>query len=194
MVRNFEDRAVPPEAVERILANAQRAPSAGFSQGWAFLVLEEREDTARFWDATFPDDDSDRAGFRWQGLFDAPLIVVPLSHKDAYLDRYAESDKGWADRDETRWPVPYWDIDTGMAALLMLLTAVDEGLGALFFGIFPARMARFREAFGVPEAYTPIGAIAIGHPLPDEPSPSLKRGRRRPQDVIHRARWQGAPR
>ena len=193
MVRNFEDRALPAEAVERILANAQRAPSAGFSQGWAFLVLEGRDETGRFWNATFPDD-SDRAGFRWQGLFDAPLIVVPLSHKAAYLDRYAESDKGWTDRDETRWPVPYWDIDTGMASLLMLLTAVDEGLGALFFGIFPARMERFREAFGVPDAYTPIGAIAIGYPLPDEPSPSLKRGRRDPEDVIHRGRWQGAPR
>jgi hypothetical protein len=35
---------------------------------------------------------------------------------------------------ESHWPVPYWDIDAGMAALLMLLTAVD-GLGACFFGV-----------------------------------------------------------
>lgn len=193
MVRNFADRPLPAATVDRILANAQRAPSAGFSQGWAFLVLEGRDETGRFWDATFPVG-TDRDGFRWQGLFDAPLIVVPLSHKDAYLERYAEPDKGWADRDEARWPVPYWDIDTGMAALLMLLTAVDEGLGALFFGIFPARMAGFRAAFGVPDAYTPIGAIAIGYPLPDEPSPSLTRGRRPSGDVIHRGRWQATPR
>ena len=192
MVRNFQDRSVPPELVERIVDNAQRAPSAGFSQGWAFLVFDGADETARFWDATFPADD--RTTFRWPGLFNAPLIVVPLSHKDAYLDRYAEPDKGWADRDEARWPVPYWDIDTGMAALLMLLTAVDTGLGALFFGIFPKRMAAFRAAFDVPDAYTPIGAIAIGWPAPDEPSPSLKRGKRPPEDVIHRGRWQAAPR
>ena len=186
MVRNFDDRPVPAGVVERILANAQRAPSAGFSQGWAFVVLEGREQTARFWSATFADDAA-RAAFRWQGLFRAPLVVVPLAHKQAYLDRYAEPDKGWTDRDERRWPVPYWDIDAGFAALLMLLTAVDAGLGALFFGIFAPDA--FRAAFGVPDSYTPIGALAIGWPQPDEPSPSLRRGRRPAADVIHRGRW-----
>ncbi|HEX2850471.1 MAG TPA: nitroreductase family protein [Acidimicrobiales bacterium] len=187
MVRSFEDRPLDPGVVDRILANAQRAPSAGFSQGWAFLVLEGREETERFWAATF--DGGDRASFRWQGLFDAPLIVVPLSHKQVYLDRYAAPDKGWTDRSEAHWPVPYWDIDTGFAALLMLLTAVDAGLGALFFGIFPERMASFRAAFGVPDELTPIGALVIGHPAPDEPSPSLQRGRRSADDVVHRGRW-----
>lgn len=187
MVRSFEDRPIDADVVDRILANAQRAPSAGFSQGWAFLVLEGRDETERFWSATF--EGGDRAAFRWQGLFNAPLIVVPLSHKQAYLDRYAAPDKGWADRSEARWPVPYWDIDTGFAALLMLLTAVDAGLGALFFGIFPERMAPFRAAFGVPESLTPIGALAIGHPAPDEPSPSLARGHRPATEVVHRGRW-----
>ena len=67
--------------------------------------------------------------------FRVPVIVVPCSSKEAYLDRYAEPDKGWADREDRRWPVPYWHIDTGMASLLILQTAVDEGLGACFFGI-----------------------------------------------------------
>ena len=186
MVRSFDDRPVPPEMVARILANAQRAPSAGFSQGWAFLVLEGEEETARFWEATF-DGQAARSSFRWPGLFRAPLLVVPMSHKQAYLDRYAEPDKGWTDRDERRWPVPYWDIDTGFAALLMLLTAVDAGLGALFFGIF--KPDAFRVAFGVPDDYMPIGALAIGWPRADEPSPSLRRGRRSPNDVIHQGRW-----
>src|SRR5881397_3607193 len=101
----------------------------------------------------------------------AQLIVVCLANKSVYLDRDAESDKGWTDRDPTRWPVPYWDIDTGFAALLMLLTAVDNDLGAVFFGVFPARMEAFRDAFGVPDAYTPIGAIAVGYPAPDTKSP-----------------------
>jgi len=184
MVRNFEERPVPGEVVERLLRNALHAPSAGFSQGWAFLVLQGGDETGRFWDAVFP---RDRQKFRWAGMFKAPVIIVPLSHKKAYIDRYAESDKGWTDRDENRWPVPYWDIDTGFASLLMLLTAVDEGLGALFFGIFSAD--DFRAAFDVPEDYVPIGAIALGYPAPDEPSPSLKRGRRPVDDVVHRGRW-----
>src|SRR5438105_11115949 len=151
MVRNFDDRPVPRPLVERLLDNAVRAPSAGFTQGWAFLVLEGRDQTERFWAASFAH--GDRASFRWPGLFRAPLVVVALSDKRAYLDRYAEPDKGWADRDERRWPAPYWHIDTGFAALLMLLTAVDAGLGALFFGVFDADAVR--RAFGVPDELTP---------------------------------------
>ena len=79
------------------------------------------------------------------------------------LDRYAQPDKGWTDRDERRWPVPFWHIDTGMAALLILLTVVDEGLGALYFGIMPEAVEPFREAFGVPDDHEPIGAIDIGY-------------------------------
>ena len=185
MVRNFDARPIPAEILERILANAQHAPSAGFSQGFEFLVLEGPVQTGRFWDAVFPGER--REGFGWPGLFRAPVLIVPLAHKQAYLDRYAEADKGWTDRDERRWPVPYWYIDTGFAALLMLLTAVDAGLGALFFGITDA--AAFRAAFNVPDGYEPIGAIAIGYRAPDRPSDSLKRGRRPQEAVVHRGGW-----
>ena len=119
----------------------------------------------------------------------APLLVVALSNKGVYLDRYAEADKGWTDRDEARWPVPYWDIDTGMAVLLMLLTVVDEGLGACFFGITPEKIPAFRAAFDVPDAFTPIGAISIGHRATDVPSPSIPNRRRAAADVVHRGRY-----
>jgi nitroreductase len=189
MVRDYDpDRPVPPEVRERLLEHAIRAPSAGFSQGWAFLVLESPEERARFWAATT---DAGEAADRWlTRMRRAPLLVVPLSHKAAYLERYAESDKGWTDRDEARWPVPYWDIDTGMASLLMLLTAVDEGLAACFFGVPPEHMARFRTAFGVPEAYTPIGCLSLGYQgTEDVRSPSLRRGRRGLDEVVHRGHW-----
>jgi nitroreductase len=187
MVRNYTDEAVDAEVVERILANALHAPSAGFSQGWAFLLLDAADDLERFWAATIPvgqglDD--------WlTGMRGAPVIVVPMSCKRVYLERYAEEDKGWTDLDEGRWPVPYWDIDTGMAALLMLQTVVDEGLGACFFGIPPDRIPEFRTAFGVPDDYMPIGAVSIGHRAPDKRSPSLRRGRRTVADVVHRGQW-----
>jgi nitroreductase len=186
MVRNFADRPVPPEALQRILDHARRAPSAGHTQGSAFLVLEGAEEAGRFWDCTFPAER--RAGFRWPGLFQAPVLILPCSSKTAYLDRYAEPDKGWTDRDEARWPVAYWDIDCAFATMAMLLTAVDEGLGALFFGIFDGLPA-LRAAFGIPETFHPIGAVALGWPAPDERSPSLRRGRRPEPEVIHRGHW-----
>jgi nitroreductase len=180
--------------VDRLLANALRAPSAGFSQGWAFLVLTTAEERSRFWAATTessePDPSESSESDPWlRGMRNAPLLIVPLSHKQAYLDRYAAPDKGWTDRDEARWPVPYWDIDTGFATLLMLLTAVDEELGACFFGVPPAQMTSFREAFGVPGEFTPIGCLAVGYPAPDRRSPSLKRGHRPVEDVVHRGSW-----
>src|SRR6266545_4721386 len=171
MVRSFQDRPIDPEVVERILEAGRRAPSAGFSQGFAFLVLDGPQQTAGFWRAVSHDPEWPHEGLRL-----APLIVVLLSHKQAYLDRYAEPDKGWTDRDESHWPVPFWHIDTGFAALLILLTAVDAGLGALFFGV--TSQAGVRAAFGVPDGYEPIGAITLGYPAPDRPSGSLKRGRR----------------
>lgn len=186
MVRSFEDRPVDFQTVELILENAIRAPSAGFSQGWAFMLLDQPEDVQRFWDVNWPDRETDSP---WPQLFNAPVIIVPLSHKQAYLDRYAESDKGWTDKAESRWPVPYWHIDTAFAAQNMLLTIVDHDLGALFFGLFD--VPKFREGFGVPEEYEPIGAIAIGHPAQkDRKSGSLKRGRRKLDEVLHRGRWQ----
>jgi len=191
MVRNYDpDRPVPPEVVRRLLDHAIRAPSAGFSQGWGFLVLESAADRERFWAATTPDGGGQG---RWlAGMRRAPLIVVPHANRSAYLDRYAEPDKGWTDRDESRWPVPYWYIDTGFAALLMLLTVVDEGLGACFFGIPPERTGHYRDAFGVPEEFMPIGALTVGYPAPDRRSPSLKRGRRPVEQVAHLGRW-GTP-
>jgi nitroreductase len=188
MVRNYTDEPVDPAVVDRLLRNALHAPSAGFSQGWAFLLLDEPAAVERFWAATTPPDagvaDSWLAGVRR-----APVIIVPMSCKRVYLERYAEPDKGWTDLDERHWPVPYWDIDTGMAALIMLQTVVDEGLGGLFFGISPAEILSFRAAFDVPDDYTPIGAISVGHRAPDRRSPSLRRGRRPVTEVVHRGRW-----
>ncbi|MBB5870566.1 nitroreductase [Allocatelliglobosispora scoriae] len=193
MVRTYDpDRPVPSEIVDKLLEHAIRAPSAGFSQGWAFLVLDTPEQRERFWASSTPAG-SDVWSTWLVGMRTAPVIIVPLSNKSAYLDRYAEDDKGWTDRDESRWPVPYWDIDTGMAALLMLLTAVDEGLGACFFGVPPECMDDFRAAFGVPAAYTPIGAVSVGYRAPDRKSPSLKRGRRGIAEVVHRGEWRVTP-
>lgn len=185
MVRRYDpDRPIPPETVDRIVRNALQAPSAGFSQGWGFLVLDTREDVARFRAAVRPDTDADN----WFAAnVEAPLLIVPHANKDAYLDRYAQPDKGFTDRSEGWWPAPYWDIDTGFASLLMLLTAVDAGLGACFFGIPVDRIPAYREVFGVPQQFRPIGAISVGYPA--EPARDLRDRRKPVGEVVHRSRW-----
>jgi len=190
MVRHFSEEAVDAAAVERILAAALRAPSAGYSQGYALLVLTEEADRRRFWASQPPTDDEAAWDPALRAAIErAPVIVAALAAKDVYLDRYARPDKGWADRDESRWPVPYWYVDTGFLCLLMLLAAVDEGLAALLFGLIPDQIPAFRTAFGVPAGYDPVGCVAIGHEEAGAPRRDLRSRRRPAEEVVHRGRW-----
>jgi len=185
MVRNFSNRAVPPELVDRLLEAATHAPSAGFAQGWAFLVLEGPEQTAAFWEAT--SEPLWRAGD--PGVLRAPVVVVPLASPQIYFERYAQADKTDAGLSHPgAWDVPYWLVDVAFATMLILLGATDVGLGALFCRIH-RDAGELLGRLGVPEGWMPIGAIALGWPAPDRPSPSLARGRRPLEEVVHRGRW-----
>lgn len=193
MVRNYTDEPVDSEIVDRALRNATRAPSAGFSQGWGFLVLDTAGDVRRYWTATAerleePDE--------WlRGLMRAPVLVVPCSSKAAYLERYAEPDKGWTDRDETRWSMPFWHMDAAMAALLILQTAVDAGIGGCFIGIPADKTARVRGAFAIPDTFDPIGALTLGHPAsrPGVLGSPVLRPRKQAIEVLHRGSWAPSP-
>jgi nitroreductase len=188
MVRDFSEEPVARPLVEQLVASATRAPSGGFSQGFAFVVLTEPALRRLFWETT--------SGPEWRGesesvpLTRAPVVILPFAHKQAYLDRYALPDKAHTPlAREEYWPAPYWDIDTGFGVMLILLTAVDLGLGALFFAIFQGQEA-LMDALGVPAGYRPIGAIAVGHPTPGERSvPTLATGRRPAGDVVKWEHW-----
>jgi nitroreductase len=191
MVRDYAADPVDAAIIERALRNAVRAPNAGFSQGWGFLVLDSPGDVRRFWELTTDPEDLETPDDWLTGMRHAPVIVVPCSSKAAYLKRYADPDKGWTDEDEARWPVPFWHIDTGMAALLILQTVTDEGLGACYFGIPPERVAGVRDEFGIPATFDPIGAITIGHRTTSEGAPGspTRRPRKAQDDVVHHGRW-----
>src|SRR4029078_8701037 len=83
-------RRAPNAVGDRLLEHALHAPSAGFSQGWAFLVLETPEERQRFWTATTSAEDEAAMDGWLTRMRRAPLVIVPLSHKRAYLERYAE--------------------------------------------------------------------------------------------------------
>jgi nitroreductase len=181
MIRSYQpDRPIPRQTIDSVLDLAVRAPSAGHTQGWRFLVLDDPQSCERFWSVTAEGEPDD-----WlQRMRSAPALIIVFSSKHAYLERYAEPDKGWTDRDEAHWPVPYWHIDAGMAAMIMLLAAVDVGLGGCFFGVPGEFWPAVRVAFGVPDEWSPIGVVSLGYPAPDVRSPSLKRGRRPRDEVV----------
>lgn len=185
MVRHFTPEPVPREVVERILDAGSRGPSAGNSQGQDFVVVMDA--ARRRCIAELCDEESYvEAGFD-PFLSEAPVHIVPCYREATYHERYREADKLDLDGNEIVWPVPFWVMDGGCAAMLLLLAAVNEGLGAAFVGTW--NMDGLRAELGIPGEVTPLGVIAIGHPAPDKRSGSLARGRRRANSTGHWERW-----
>jgi nitroreductase len=187
MCRSFLEGPIDPVALERALETATHAPSAGNTQGWAFVVLEDHE-TALFWQHQA--DSSWLAHPSHPGLLNAPVIVLPLASKQSYLERYSEPDKATVGaRRVADWAVPYWLVDTSFATMLLLLALAQEGLGTLFFALQkPA--GPLLQALGVPDGWEPLGAVAIGWPSTDDrPSTSASRPRKPLAEVVHRGRW-----
>jgi nitroreductase len=185
MVRSYEPRPVPAADLEAIVAAALRAPSAGYTQGVSLLVLTSAADRDTFWGIT------ESADSDWlRGMRTAPTLLLVWTSRDAYLDRYAQPDKGWTDRDPDRWSAPYWFVDAGMASLAALLSGIDRGLGACFFGIPTDRIEAVRESFGVPSDQLSVGVISMGYPAAASVTGSPARRARRPADeLVHRDRW-----
>lgn len=189
MCRSFRPDGVPPHLIDELVELAARAPSAGKTQGWHLVVLEG-EQTERFWQHAFPV--ARRAGFTWPALFDAPVIALPFADADAYVARYAETDKAATGLGESpdAWPTPYWTIDASMAVMTLLLAATDAGLGAFFFAVFNGE-AEVRAELGVPDGLQLLGAIALGWPADsdDRSGLSAARPRRPAAQIIHRNGW-----
>lgn len=184
MVRHFSDEPVPAKVVSRILTLAQHAPSAGFSQGYAFVVVTEAETTGRIAELQGEKEYSGAGFHRW--ISEAPVNLVACVSEKLYHDRYNEPDK-LQDGKEIEWPTPYWFFDIGASCMIALLAAVDEGLAAAFTGVVDVK--GMRELLGIPAHFHPVGVISIGHPLKDKRSPSLKRGRRAFGEFAHYERW-----
>jgi len=188
MVRRFDQRPVPRETIDRILDIGRRGPSAGFSQGLELLVLDTPEAVAAFWETTRDPE----FGWEDEAVANGPtVLILLLPDTRRYLDRYAQPDKIHFGMDvEANWPVRFWDVDAAMASMLILLAAVDEGLGGWFFG-FTHGERELLDLFGVPDHLRPIGVIGLGYRAGDEePSGSWMRSRRRSfEDQIHRNGW-----
>lgn len=194
MVRSFSGAALSPGVLQGLLVSALRAPTAGNSQGWDAVVLEGPEQTAVFWEATTTPEWRSRSA-RWDGLRRAPVVVAVFSDPGAYLARYDEPDKARSGLGASlgaglgAWAVPYWHTDAAMAVMLLLLAAVDSGLGACFLGNFRGE-DELKNALAVPDDRCYVGAVLVGHPSgEDRPSSSASRPRRDPKDVFHRGRW-----
>ena len=185
IVRNFAPDPVPPEILDDMLALAMRAPSAGFSQGQAFVSVTRPDLRAEL--ATLCGEPGYVKGGFHPFLSAAPALIVACTSEEVYHRRYRAPDKLRPDGTEIAWPVPYWHMDIGCAVMILLLAVVDAGLAAGFVGVTDPDGVR--ALLGIPAEYQPVGVIPIGYAAPDVPSPSLKRGRTPRERVIHHEQW-----
>jgi nitroreductase len=203
MVRSFSGRPPDPDLVDRLLAGATSAPSAGDTRGWDAVVMAGPAETALFWEATTTEQWRERSR-RWVGMSRAPVVVAFFADPLAYVARYQEPDKAAGSQPVSEpmgsartslsegieaWPVPYWFVDVGFAVMALLLGVADAGLGACFLGNFRGEAA-LCEALGIPDGRRYVGAVLLGEPGGDDPaSASLGRTRRPRPTMLHRGRW-----
>jgi nitroreductase len=188
MVRAYEPRPIPREALERIVGTIRRAPSAGFSQGQRLIVVTEPDRRRAIADGVGEEFYVEQGFAPW--ISGAGALVVVCTREEDYHDRYRRPDK-LQEGEEIEWPVPYWYADAGAAAMLILLAAVDEGLAAGVFGIPAERMEAVRELLRLPEDVVIVEVITLGYAAEDPASDRLSsRGTRprRPLDEV--VRWE----
>jgi nitroreductase len=189
MVRHFAPDPIEREVIERIAAAAQRAPSAGFSQGQRLVVVTDPDRRRRLAELSGEAFYTDKGFDPW--ISEAPALFVPAVSAKVYVDRYNEPDKrdpSLPPGSEDEWDVPYWWMDVGCTVMLILLAAVDEGLAAGFAG---GDFDAIRDEVGLPEDFAPVGVIPMGRPLADKKSPSLQRGKRSLYEFLRWETWEG---
>ncbi len=188
MVRAYEPDSIPRETLERIVSTVRRAPSGGFSQGQRLVVVTEPTTRKRIADIAGEEYYVAQGFPPW--ISAAPTLIAVCTREEDYHERYRQPDK-LDEGEEIEWPVPYWFVDAGKAAMLILLAAIDEGLAAGVFGVGGEGIAQVRNILGLPEDVALVEIITLGRPGSDDPSDRLSsRGTRPRRPLDELVRWE----
>ena len=136
-IRNYLEKPVEDEKIEKMLRAAMAAPSAGNQQPWEFYVVKDK-DTLEKLSQTSP-----YAGC----TASAPLAFVACYHVACRMPEYAQ-------------------IDLSASVENLLLEADALGLGAVWLGIAPLqdRMDAVRSVLNIPENLEAFAIIPCGYP------------------------------
>ena len=186
-VRSYTGERVPRETLERITRAARRGPNAGYSQGLRLLVVDDPGTIEAL--AQFQDDERSQEWFRT-----AAAHFLVLTREQDYHDRYTRPDKlAVTGGVEVLWPVPFWHVDAGAALMLVLLAALEEGLGAGVYGVPVEEDARWRELLDLPADLTIVTGVTVGHPAEDpdwdRATSAFSQRRRAHDEVVRWNRW-----
>jgi nitroreductase len=159
-VREFADRPVAREDLDRILEAGRRAPSAKNWQTWDFVLVTKPETLAEL------------AGV-WQGAWHVAKAPAAIALVAPILD------------EERRRNLLQYDL--GQATMSMLLAAADLGIGTGHASVQDQELAR--SILGVPGDHFCAYLISVGYPADRPLTPSWRPTRRPFEEVVHRERW-----
>lgn len=162
MIRVYQRRDVEDHKLMKILRNAHRAPSAGHLEPQEFIIVRDQK----------VKEELARAALNQEYVREAPVLIVVCSDTRRVAWRYGARGVNF-----------YSIIDGAFASMLILLSAVNEGLGACFVGAFDDD--EVSRILGLPKGVRPIGIICLGYPA--ERPPRL--ARRPLEEKIHFDRW-----
>ena len=142
MIRQYDtQRQISDEIVMKLIRNAHRAPSAGHTQVQEFVIVRNAIIKKKL----------RKAAVDQEYVEQAPVLIVVCSDTSRSVSRYG-----------SRGTEFYSVIDGAFASMLILLTAVNEEIGACFVGAFDDN--KVSEILGLPKNVKPIGIICIGYP------------------------------
>jgi nitroreductase len=146
MVREYDQgKQISDKIIMKLIRNAHRAPSAGHTQVQEFIIVKDSAIKKKL----------RKAAASQEYVEKAPVLIVVCSNISRSISRYGNRGKQF-----------YSIIDGAFASMLILLTAVNEGIGACFVGAFEDN--KVSAILELPEFVKPIGIICIGYPA-EEP-------------------------
>jgi len=135
-IRKYQDKPVPDELIQRILAAAMSAPSANNTQPWHFVVITDREVLAQI----------PKVNPNATMATDAPLAILVCG-------------------DVTLAMAPgYWVVDCSAAVENLLLAAHAVGLGAVWMTGPMQAKREIEKALKVPPEMDVVAFIPVGYP------------------------------
>src|SRR3954454_21578451 len=145
MIRQYDtQRQIPDKIIMKLIRNAHRAPSAGHTQVQEFIIVKDPTIKKKL----------RKAAVSQEYVEKAPVLIVVCSNTSRSISRYGNRAKQFCSI-----------IDGAFASMLILLTAVNEGIGACFVGAFLDD--KVSEILELPKYVKPIGIIALGFPAED---------------------------
>ena len=147
MIREYDlkRQQIPDQIIVKLIKNAHRAPSAGHTQVQEFIIVKDDSTKKKL----------RKAALNQEYVEQAPLLIVVCSNTSRSVGRYGIRGREF-----------YSIVDGAFASMLILLSAVDEGISACFVGAFEDN--KVSEILELPKDVRPIGIICIGYPA-EEP-------------------------